>query len=226
MSVTSGAASRPSLADSCDLVWYAAYGSNLYAARLRYYLAGGCPPGGRRTLPGCRNAREPVATAPIMLPGGIYFALESTQWTGGMAMYDPQLPSTAAARAYLVTAGQFADVVAQEMYREPGVDLDVLDDVVTHGRVQLGPGRYETLVYAGARDGHPIFTFTAPWSATDVEPNAPAAAYLRMLAGGLHESHGWNGAQIADYLHARPGVAGTWTAKALLSIANELIKSS
>jgi hypothetical protein len=108
-----------------------------------------------------------------MLPGGIYFALESPQWTGGMAMYDPGLPGEAAARAYLMTAGQFADVVAQEIYREPGVDLDVLADVVEHGRVELGPGRYETLVHAGDRDGYPIFTFTAPWSAGDVESKSP-----------------------------------------------------
>ncbi|WP_229068816.1 histone deacetylase [Actinoplanes sp. DH11] len=209
-------------ADACELVWYAAYGSNLYAARLRYYLAGGRPPGARRVLPGCRDASEPLATAPVMLPGGIYFALESSQWAGGMAMYDPQLPGTVAARAYLMTAGQFADVVAQEMYREPGVDLDVLDDVVRHGRVQLGPGRYETLVCAGARDGHPIFTFTAPWSAAEVTPNAPAAAYLRMLVGGLHESHRWDREQIASYLHARPGVAGAWTMAELLALADEL----
>lgn len=49
-------------------------------------------------------------------------------------MYDPLLPGEAAARAYLMTAGQFADVAAQEMYRKPGVDLDVLADVVARGR--------------------------------------------------------------------------------------------
>lgn len=213
---------RPPLG-SGDLVWYAAYGSNLYAARLRYYLAGGCPPGARRLLPGCRDSRKPVATAPMMLPGGIYFALESTQWTGGMAMYDPQLPGHAAARAYLLTTGQFADVVAQEMYREPGVDLEVLDDVVAHGRLQLGPGRYETLICAGALDGYPVVTFTAPWSATELEPNAPAPAYLRMLAGGLHESHGWAPEQILDYLHSRPGIAGAWTSRDLLLVITEAI---
>lgn len=208
-----------------DLVWYAAYGSNLYAARLRYYLAGGRPPGGLRTLPGCRDARAPLAMAPVLLPGGIYFALESSQWTGGVALYDPDLPGTVAARAYLMTAGQFADVVAQEMYREPGVDLDVLCEVVAHGRVELGPGRYETLVYAGDRDGHPVLTFTAPWPAAAVQPNPPAAVYLRMLAGGLHESHGWDRERIAGYLHARPGVAGAWTTGALLALADEAISS-
>ncbi|GIF13988.1 histone deacetylase [Actinoplanes teichomyceticus] len=213
---------RPSTGP-CDPVWYAAYGSNMYAARLKCYLAGGRPPGGRRILPGCRDASEPAATAAVMLPGGIYFALESSQWTGGLAMYDPKLPGQAAARAYLMTAGQFADVVAQEMYREPGVDLDLLDEVAARGRVRLGPGRYETLLHVGVRDGHPVLTFTAPWSAADLEPNAPAAAYLRMLAGGLRESHGWGRERIAGYLHSRPGVALGWTREALLAVVDEML---
>ncbi|MEV6343105.1 histone deacetylase [Actinoplanes sp. NPDC051851] len=208
-----------------ELVWYAAYGSNMYAARLRYYLAGGRPPGGRRVLPGCRDAAEPLDTAAVTLPGGIYFGLESGQWTGGLAMYDPELPGTVAARAYLLTAGQFSDLAAQEMYQDPGVDLEVLDDVVRHGRVRLGPGRYETLVCAGERAGHPVLTFTAPWTARDVEPNAPAAAYLSMLAGGLHEAHGWTPGEIVTYLAARPGVHGAWSRADLHSLVTEVLPS-
>src|SRR4051812_5581192 len=162
----------------------------MHAARLRYYLAGGTPSGGRRTYPGCRDASGPRATAPVMLPGGIWFTGESSAWTGGYALYDPLLPGAAAARAYLVTAGQFADVVAQEMYREPGVDLAVLGEVVRHGGVTLGPGRYEPLISCGARDGYPILTFTAGFGAADAPATPPAPAYLALLVRGLRESHG------------------------------------
>ncbi|MFC6016256.1 histone deacetylase [Plantactinospora solaniradicis] len=195
---------------AADLVWYAAYGSNMHAGRLRYYLAGGQPEGGRRRYPGCRDGRPPRRTIPVMLPGGIYFALESMAWTGGMAFYDPELPGRAAARAYLITAAQFADIATQEMYRPPGGDLDLIEAAVAQGRARLGPGRYETLVCAGTREGHPLLTFTAPWRAGEVEVASPAPRYLGLIASGIHEAHGWTAGEISAYLAGRPGIAGRW----------------
>ena len=155
-----------------------------------------------------------------MLPGGIYFALNSSQWTGGVALYDPDLPGTTAARAYLLTAGQFADVVAQEMRREPGTDLDVL----TSGTARLGPGPYETLLHVGEHDGHPVLTFTAPWSAGDVATTSPAAPYLAMLADGLHEAHSWPADRIVGYLAPRPGIAGAWTTDRLREVVEAAVR--
>jgi hypothetical protein len=202
------------------LVWYAAYGSNLHAARFRYYLTGGTPPGGLRACPGCRDPRAPRRTAPLLLPGGIHFALESLTWTGGIAFYDPHLPGTAAARGYLVTAGQFLDIATQEMHRPPpGVSPRRLAEAVRTGRAVLGDGRYETLVCAGTRAGFPVLTFTAPWSAGGVPANPPAPLYLSMLAGGLREAHGWGAGRIAGYLLTRPGVAGHWSRPRVARIA-------
>ncbi|HKS49974.1 MAG TPA: histone deacetylase [Amycolatopsis sp.] len=202
----------------CDidapLVWYVSYGSNMNAARFGCYLAGGTPDGGKRAFPGCRDPQAAIATRGHELPGGIYFATESLVWGGGRAFYDPALPGTAPARAYLITAGQFSDVAAQEMYREPDGDLD-LSAVLAAGRAELGPGRYETLLCAGELDGYPVLTFTAPWSSTDVDLLAPSAAYLRMLATGLCEAHGWDIPRVADYLATCPGAAGTWTAESI-----------
>ncbi|WDZ85766.1 histone deacetylase [Micromonospora cathayae] len=203
------------MAESSEPVWYVAYGSNLHAARLACYLGGGRPPGGLRTYPGCRDPRPPRRSVPVFLPGGVYFAGESRAWTGGMAFYDPELPGEVAARAYLLTAGQFADVAAQEMYRPPGTDLALLAAAVERGTVTLGPGRYETLVCAGLRDGYPLVTFTAPGRAGDVPWNPPAATYLGLLAAGLAEAHGWAVDRIVDYLAGRPGVAGRWDPDAL-----------
>lgn len=199
---------------TADLVWYAAYGSNLSAARLRCYLAGGRPPGARRTYPGARDRAEPVRDEPVWLDGEVYFALESRVWGGGMAFYDPAAGGRTPARAYLLTVGQFSDLAAQEMHRAPASDLDLVDAVVS-GRHQHGPGRYETLVHAGHRDGLPMFTLTAPWRLADAAPTAPSAAYLLMLASGLADAHRWDRPTIAEHLASRPGARGTWTPAAI-----------
>ncbi|GAA1522096.1 histone deacetylase [Kribbella lupini] len=206
---------------SNELTWYVAYGSNLAGDRFRCYLAGGQPAGGRRIYPGCRDPREPRRVAAVEVPGGLIFSGESAAWGGGRAFYDLAAPGVVAGRAYLVTVEQLGDVAAQEMYREPGSafaeDLAEALDEVDQVRV-MGPGRYETIARLGERDGVPMFTVTDV-NAADLEPSAPSAAYLRWIATGLHEAHGWDPAQIADYLSEARGVAGAWDKDALRGIA-------
>ncbi|MFF0253147.1 histone deacetylase [Micromonospora zamorensis] len=211
-------------------VWYVAYGSNMHAARLAWYIGGGCPPGGKRTYPGCRDRRPPSRSVPVSLPGGIYFAGESGAWTGGMAFYDPHLPGEAAARAYLVTLEQFTDIAAQEMYRPVDDTTDLIpvtgvaiDAAVANGRATLGPGRYETLVCPGSRSGVPMLTFTAPEGASGVRCRPPAPSYLGMIARGLRESHGWPTERIASYLAGRPGVADAWSPDAVAALVAEAV---
>ncbi|WP_433663798.1 histone deacetylase [Nocardia sp. CA-128927] len=199
------------------LVWYAAYGSNMHLSRLRCYLNGGTPEGGARAVPGCRDPAEPARSVPIMLPGLLYFATESLVWTGGRAFYDPDGPGETAARAYLLTAAQFSDIAAQEMYRTPGADLD-LTEAITNGRAPLGPGRYETLSYAGTFENHPILTCTAPWPHNHFPGNPPSAPYLRHLAAGLIESHSWTIETTATYLATRPGADLAWTPETLAAL--------
>lgn len=192
-----------------DLVWYVSYGSNMCADRLHHYLTGGQPVGARQASVGCRDHCRPRSSTRYELPGGVYFATESSAWGGGRAFYDSELAGPAVARAYLITSGQFADIAAQEMYRTPGADLDLVPVLAT-GRAALGPGRYETLLHVGDLDGHPLLTFTAPWHAADVTWKPPAPAYLRMLAAGLREAQGWDSEQVAAYLARLPGARGHW----------------
>ena len=199
-----------------ERVWYAAYGSNMHAGRLAYYLAGGRPPGGARTYPGCRDPRPPERAVPVELPGQLYFALESRVWTGGMGFWDPLDPGRMPARAYLVTVSQFADIAAQEMHRDPAADLD-LGAVLATGRAVLGAGRYETLVCPGLLDGSPVLSFTAGCRSADARLNPPSAGYLHELCSGLRESHGWGLERAAEYLAARPGAVGAWTASAVVA---------
>ncbi|GGR51441.1 hypothetical protein J2S40_000529 [Nocardioides luteus] len=185
-------------------VWYVSYGSNMCRDRLGAYLLGGQPEGALRSYVGARTPVMPVEDVAVDLPGRLYFAGESTTWTGGVAFYDHDaIGSWTAARAYRMTAEQFADVAAQEMDRLPAPG-DPIEKIVMEGlekgRHEAGPGHYETLVEVGRRDGLPMLTFTAPHGFDAVEHNRPSAAYAAMLARGLHESRGWDEQQTETYL--------------------------
>ena len=209
-------------------VWYAAYGSNLHARRLAYYIQGGTPPGTGHTYPGFRDRTPPAKTTPLTLPGSIYFAWQSPVWTGGVGFYAAEpadgWPRGAAARGYLLAEQQFADLLTQEMYRTPGEADDIdLETVLRDGRAQLGPGRYETLVRAGDLDGIPILTFTSSWDPATVELRKPSARYIGMIASGLHESHEWPADRITAYLAELPGVQGHWPPAELASLIRESV---
>jgi hypothetical protein len=210
---------------AAGLVWYAAYGSNLCAARFAAYLGGGRPAGANRTYPGSRDRRPPLAVRPCLLRRGIHFALRSAVWDGGLPFLDHDADDRspgAPARAYLLRRGQFDDLVAQENHRPPGSVRVDLDAVTLAGRVELGPGCYDTLVHLDTWDDVPLVSFTAPFTAAEVaagtaratyrgEPatataNGPSDAYLRVLADGYREAHGFDTATVAASLARRPGV--------------------
>ncbi|MFB7877238.1 histone deacetylase [Nocardia sp. NPDC056064] len=195
-------------------VWYAAYGSNTHTARFDYYRLGGTPPATAHHYPGFRDRTPPASIAPLTLPGSLYFAWQSPVWTGGVAFYTDRpaagWPTGVAARGYLLTVGQFGDLLAQEMYRRPGTDFDPAP-VLTEGAVRLGPGRYETVLHAGTVEEIPVLTFTAPWHPETVVLQRPSARYLAMIADGLRAAHGWDTERIVRYLVVLPGVATHWT---------------
>ena len=120
-------------------LWYVAYGSNLSLERFRVYLQGGRPVGGARDYPGCRDPLGPERDVSLMIPGGLRFVGVSSVWGGGMAVYDARAGGEIAARAYLITAEQFVDVLAQEMRLEPGLDVNLAPGA-RDGLAQPRPG--------------------------------------------------------------------------------------
>ena len=197
-------------------LWYVAYGSNLSLDRFRVYLRGGRPVGGAREYPGCRDPLGPDRDVPVMLRGGLRFVGVSSVWGGGgMAVYDGGAVGQVAARAYQISAEQFVDILAQEMRLEPDLDAD-LTAVRETGRHSLGPGRYQTLAHLGDRDGLPMLTFTS--ADVDHRVNAPSEGYLRTIASGLRESHGWTSSMIGSYLARFPGAAGSWSPRSIESL--------
>lgn len=179
------------------------------SGRFRCYLAGGCPPGATRTYPGARDPRPPRERRPVRLEGSVHFAWESPTWGGGIAFYDPDAAGASVGVAYRLTLGQFSDVAAQEMHREPGDDLD-LSHVLERARHSYGPGRYETLHLVGELRGDPVLTFSATDPAA-LERRAPSAPYVAMIVRGLVETHGLSVEEAARHVASRPG-AGDWTA--------------
>jgi hypothetical protein len=205
-------------------IWYATYGSNLALDRFRCYLSGGRPTGGARDYLGCRDPSDPARAVGVEVPGGVVFASRSGVWGGGMAFFDRSLPGVAACRAYLITADQFGDVAAQERRRPPGGEFardlaGLLPDVET--MVATGPGHYETVVRLGELDGAPMFTITHH-DIAGLPLAAPTPAYLRWIALGLREAHGYDAARIGRYLAAAPGVAGAWTEAQIEALADSM----
>lgn len=208
---------------SSDRVWYAAYGSNLFEKRFTYYRAGGNPPGTPRIYPGFTDPTPPARSGPLTLPGCIYFSGDSPVWTGGVAFYAHRppagWPTGVAARGYLLTVGQFRDLMAQEMHRGRGEVPDFEPaEVVRRGFLPLGEGQYETVWHVDDLDGYPVLTFSSPWDPGTVPLDKPSARYLGMLAAGLAESHGWDSARIVRYLSERPGVQGNWDIEELRTV--------
>lgn len=149
------------------VIYYASYGSNLFEERFNVYITGGQLPGNARDYPGCRDATPPTDTIPVALNGSIFYAGESTAWTGGVAFLDADSPcGHSLGRAYRITSAQFDDVVAQENNTPTPGALQDLASLVETGRHE-GLGAYGTLVHVGDYNGAPVVTFTSPFSASD-----------------------------------------------------------
>lgn len=144
-------------------VYYASFGSNLFADRFNAYIAGGQPEGATRTYAGCRDTAPPSDDIPVALNGTVHYAGESLVWTGGVAFLDTGTQGKSLGRAYRITADQFDDVVAQECNEDPGTRRLDLPRLLTEGR-HVEPGNYGTLVHVGDYNNAPVFTFTGPFT--------------------------------------------------------------
>lgn len=194
-------------------VWYASYGSNLSRHRFERYLHGGTPVGGRRHYRGARDHTPPADDRPFHLPWRLRFGGASRTWGGGMAFVDVSARGRTLARMYRLTAGQFADVHAQEN----GGDAHPTDIAALRPGtpVRAGGGNYPVLVCCGHVEDVPVVTFT---STRLPRRAAPTTAYLRTIAAGLAESHRLGPRAIARYLRGAPAVRDAYDVDALAAV--------
>lgn len=194
-----------------QLVWYAAYGSNMARSRFLAYLGGSRVPGAEGGHAGARDGSEPLADEPCRFDRSIRFTGHSKRWLGAPAVLDHAATSPGAlGRRYLVTRQQFEDVVAQEN-RRPARRIPI--ESLTVGAVTAtGRSSYAGLLLLGFDGSIPVMTFTSPRRPEKATLAAPSGAYLATIARGITESHPLTASEVAEYLLAAPGVAPTWTA--------------
>lgn len=166
--------------------------------------------------PGCREPDDPLDDQPFTMSGRVVFGWNSPTWGGGIAFHDPDADGRVLGRAYLLTVRQFADVLEQEMKREPGADHDLMQ-VIERRRHDVGRGHYEALHLVGELDNHPVVSFSAP-DITEIEVNAPTAAYLTTIVRGLRQAHRLDEEGIIDYLLSCDGVDLAWDRDALAQL--------
>ena len=155
--------------NDAEPVWYVAYGSNLLRERFLAYVEGRTFRGKKHR--GCADRTPPREEFAMTLPYRRYFAHRSTLWGGGVAFLDVFSPGRTVGRAYLLTTGQFADVLAQE---------NGWPD-----RTAKPKGWYRMTLGLGDLDGVPMRTITS----MDRGPvHAPSEAYLDVIRRGEEET--------------------------------------
>jgi len=171
-----------------DKIYYASYGSNLFADRFHAYIAGGKPEGANRTYEGSRDKTLPKDDIPVALNGTIFYAGESRAWTGGVAFLDPGVSGKSLGRAYQITGEQFDDVIAQENWSPVGKTR--VDTTTTIRESKLtGRGVYGALVHVGDHNGCPVFTFTSPYSTRQARSGRLSVSPEGVVVGTLAREH-------------------------------------
>jgi len=170
------------------LVWYVAYGSNLSAARFDYYVQR------------CRDTSAPRRWEAVEVPHRMLFARRSARWDDAGVAFLDLLPTPGVGtlgRAWLVTAEQFADVLALECGVPVGsVEVPTLDTAYA----VIHPGHwYGCVLPLGRHEGWPMVTFTDE-TAAGRAPNGPGAAYRAVIAEGLAETHGLDPVEAEAYI--------------------------
>jgi hypothetical protein len=190
-------------------VWYAVYGSNLLRSRFDCYIQGGKPKGATKEYTGCRDKTPPRDARRFVLAQSLYFAEHSESWGGAIAFIRRTASDAHTyGRMYLITYGQFNDVVRQENGRKiPGrVVVPSFDSLLDADHWEIeGYDRYGGIIKIGTRHGHPILSLTAANENHIV--GVPSEAYVKTIISGLEGTYlCMRKSKILAYLRAAEGI--------------------
>jgi hypothetical protein len=207
--------------DDNNYVWYASYGSNINSERFLCYIKGGQAEGSAQVEPGCKDASLPIDESSFTIGLPLYFAKEAAKWESqGVAFLglNENTGSTTYSKKYLITVGQFLDVVKQE---NDGVDVEInLNEVKEKGSIIFRRHSwYGNILYLGEDKGYPVFTFTAPWDINEEEWKKPSKAYLKTISKGLKEYYSDD--ELYHYFQTRPGIKGNYSDEELARVILE-----
>lgn len=170
-----------------NLVWYAAYGSNMLEERFLHYIHGGSFRGKGRNQRPCGDTSSPRAKRAYVFDHDMYYAKESGAWEyGGVSFLDVTRPGKAYGVAYLITEEQL-----EHLWREEN-----------GGQMPI-PGKswYDHKAELGTMDGYPVLTVT---NRRILEKNEPGERYKNVLMEGLRENHkNLSDEEIRSYVDSR-----------------------
>jgi len=140
------------------------------------------------------------------------FADHSKAWNGAVGFIRPVASNAATlARMYLISYGQFNDVVRQENGKAvPGNMIVPPYEYLSRGNHWeiAGVRLYGRLINTGAKDKHPILRFTATRDDFVVGPHSEAN--IKMIVSGLEETYPcMRKSEILDYLRRTEGIRDT-----------------
>lgn len=202
-----------------NMLWYAAYGSNVNRDRFLEYIHGGTSRFNGVGYPGCRTKQDPIRDYALAINRELYFARFSDPWAGAVAFVRPEASkSQTLGRAYLITEQQFLDIACQENGRRPGDREMAFDYAYAEKNAQsyFTPGNpekpspsgtmsYGRVILLGTRESWPVFTITAEWPGySDINP--PARAYVRCIADGIRQLGRISHKALVEYFISKVGV--------------------
>jgi hypothetical protein len=198
-----------------DMIWYAAYGSNLSEDRFFCYINGGKPEGTSEEQAGMKDKSPPLLNTDYYIYHELYFADYADRWKGGVAFISPDSSKDyrTYCRIYLIKRQQFIELLSQENRRsinEDEVDFNQLDE---KGRFIACSGSWYGLVLnVGEWAGYPIYTFTREDDCRLLNRNRPSNAYLNTIIKGLVECYPYlKNNKLVRYLHN--ATQGTYSEK-------------
>ena len=202
-----------------NMLWYAAYGSNVNRDRFLEYIRGGTSRFNGVSYPGCRNKQDPIRDYALAINRELYFARASDPWGGAVAFVRPEpSASQTLGRAYLITEQQFEDFACEENGRRPG-DKEIrlhYEYSESHPQSYLAPSDpsrpastgglwYGRILYLGKQESWPVFTITAEWDGyADVNP--PSRAYIRCIADGIRQLGRISQKALVEYFAGKTGI--------------------
>lgn len=183
-------------------VWYVAYGSNLLTARMLAYLEGSTEESLWGKHRGAKDPTFPRDDRRVEIPLPIRFGGYSQRWDGGVAWCPHKIISeekiAAVGRAWRVTRGQLADIVAQENRKETK-EVSLPNGFPEPGEaVKTNNGLIDLLISLDPIIGIPALTLG---SSNPPPPGPPSPSYRAVLTAGMSEM-GLTSAEIMHYLSA------------------------
>lgn len=208
-----------------DLVWYAAYGSNMSEERFLHYINGGIPSGSERNYEPCSDLTPPKDIRPYEINFELFFARESSSWKGGIAFIETEknIEIKTLAKLYLISKTQFNHLAKGETQAQSTVDID-FDQAVNEGKtVFKRPSWYGMVLFLGYFEDLPVFTLTGE---RPIEVfTKPSEKYISIIGSGLRQTHGLNNQEIFQYFSGKKGICGYYKNYELYDLVYERTNS-